>query len=138
MADIKQSAGGKFVFSNGDGSGAGFHGDFMNGWDPQVLGDAVKECVNEEGDRIDSCKPLQGSHVKDTVGHCPLAEPFSSERIRGTIEKLPGCAKVSVGSERGTDDGCPGEAAAGAVAGNGNGTVKGDGTVRRVRRGGFV
>ncbi|KAG6993847.1 hypothetical protein G7Y79_00050g085840 [Physcia stellaris] len=135
VADIQQSAGGKFVFSNGDGSGTGFHGDFLNGWDEDVLKAAIKECVNEVPDMIDSCAPLQPSHVKDTVGHCPLAKPFSQEPMRGLIDKLPGCAKVSEGNESVVESGCPGE-------GNGavpvNGTAPVNGTVRRVRRGGFV
>lgn len=135
VAEIQQSAGGKFVFSNGDGSGAGFHGDFLNAWDGDVLGAAIKECVNEPGDLIDSCRPLQPSHVKDTAGHCPLAKPLSQEPIRGMIEKLPGCAKVSEGTERVVESGCPGEAA-GAVAINGTAPV--NGTLRRVRKGGFV
>ena len=136
VAEIQQSAGGQFVFSNGDGSGAGFHGDFLNGWDQGVLGDAVKECVNAQGDLIDYCKPLQASHVKDTVGHCPAAKPLSAEPIRGLIGKLPGCAKVSEGTERVVESGCPGEAINGTALVNGTAPV--NGTVRRVRRGGFV
>ncbi|KAF1808881.1 WSC-domain-containing protein [Eremomyces bilateralis CBS 781.70] len=35
-----------FVFSNGDTTGHGFHGDFLNGWSPETLEKAVNNCVD--------------------------------------------------------------------------------------------
>jgi len=33
-----------FVFSNGDPTGYGYHGDFVNGWKPETLKKVVDEC----------------------------------------------------------------------------------------------
>jgi hypothetical protein len=52
---------GTFVFSQGDPTGYGFHGDFFNGWDPKVLAGALAEgyngCAKAHGgpNTIDTC-----------------------------------------------------------------------------------
>ncbi|KAI1812874.1 hypothetical protein GGS20DRAFT_513114 [Poronia punctata] len=40
---------GSFVISNGDRTGYGYHGDFMTGWDPDFLQDAIDTCTNDSG-----------------------------------------------------------------------------------------
>ena len=38
-----------FVLSNGDPTGYGFHGDFVNGWDVPTLQAAVDACNDSSG-----------------------------------------------------------------------------------------
>ncbi|RAH65543.1 DUF1996 domain-containing protein [Aspergillus aculeatinus CBS 121060] len=44
---------GNFVLANGDPTGYGYHGDFMYGWDSQVLQQAVDTCTNMSGEVTD-------------------------------------------------------------------------------------
>ena len=41
-----QNQDGQFVFANGDTTGYGFHGDFLNGWDSTVQAAAMSQCIN--------------------------------------------------------------------------------------------
>ena len=139
VAEIVED-GGQFVFSQGDTTGAGFHGDFLNGWKEDVLEQALKECASDGGDLIDTCKPLQKSHVKNTKEVCPLVERVGGEKVRGLVERLPGCARVTSGPEDVKDmvgEGCVNDVVA---AGNttsavvGNTTAKTSGASVRVPR----
>ncbi|KAF1982413.1 hypothetical protein K402DRAFT_424524 [Aulographum hederae CBS 113979] len=59
--DIKKT-GGKFTFANGDTTGYSFHGDFMNGWNIDVLKAAIGDCLNaDNGGAISSCPSLAKS-----------------------------------------------------------------------------
>jgi hypothetical protein len=40
---------GEFVFANGDSTGYGYHADFMSGWDPAFLKQALETCKNNHG-----------------------------------------------------------------------------------------
>lgn len=40
---------GYFVLANSDPTGYGYHGDFMHGWEQDVLEEAVKKCTNPSG-----------------------------------------------------------------------------------------
>ncbi|CAF9922732.1 MAG: hypothetical protein HETSPECPRED_005133 [Heterodermia speciosa] len=123
VTDVKQQPGGRFVFSQGDASGAGFHGDFLNGWDEGVLKAAIEGgCANVNDNTIGSCAPLLKSRVENLEQNCPMLP--DDEKVGGLIAKLPGCATVSTGPDAVPDLGCPGEGAPG------NGTRK-----VKVRRG---
>lgn len=99
VAAIDQSGGGRFVFSNGDATGYGFHGDFVNGWDEDVLASAVGRCLNN--DTLDGvvakCPPLAKSQTSAFENNCPEREPIVNEPVRGLLNKLPGCNSVSSG-----------------------------------------
>ena len=86
--------GGRFVFSHGDTTGFAFHGDFMNGWDIDVLTEAVKGCANTEDGDVGGCEAFQSSHVKDTERFCPEQRAMVNEPVRGLISKLPGGHRV--------------------------------------------
>jgi hypothetical protein len=44
---------GTFMWANGDPTGYGYHGDFMNGWSTDILSKAVKTCLNLSGKLTD-------------------------------------------------------------------------------------
>lgn len=100
--DVKaiQQTGGKFVFANGDTTGYGFHGDFMNGWDNSVLTSALAQCAQGPvgSGQISDCPPLA---AVDTSGvqNCPERPPLVNEPVKGLLEKLPGCNTVTSGPD---------------------------------------
>ncbi|TYJ59040.1 hypothetical protein B9479_000029 [Cryptococcus floricola] len=71
---------GTLVFSNGDTLGSSMHADFVNGWTPDVLADAISQCGdgNGPGEDLTACAPLAKSTNED-VG------------LQRPIDKLPGC-----------------------------------------------
>lgn len=77
-----------FVFSNGDETGYGYHGDFVNGWDVPTLQKAVTECTNLSG-VVEDC-PVFQFFEDEKVDSCKI-EPTISETIQGTLAALPGC-----------------------------------------------
>jgi len=97
-----------FVWSNGDNSGAGFHGDFVSGWIPEILSAAIAHpnCSNNNplmnfGNSVQNCPPLR-PYVK-TIGAdptCTLLKPMPTTENLGLsnpISKLPGCNPISAG-----------------------------------------
>ncbi|KAI0245872.1 hypothetical protein BJV78DRAFT_1287032 [Lactifluus subvellereus] len=93
--------GGRFVLSNGDPTGYGLHGDFMNGWDRNVLSRAVATCTADSG-VIEDCPVFQneGRFETDSVMNtCAAKNPFPNENVSpGTIlPYLPGCIAVTDG-----------------------------------------
>ncbi|KAI9790330.1 MAG: hypothetical protein M1833_001949 [Piccolia ochrophora] len=101
MDSVTTSPGGRFVFSHGDPTGYGFHGDFQNGWDPDVLAAAVRDCSGSGGDgTVESCAPLRASAISDTRLRCPPRPPIVDERVDGALAKLPGCITVTPGPNR--------------------------------------
>ncbi|KAI9893077.1 MAG: hypothetical protein M1814_000624 [Vezdaea aestivalis] len=112
VKDIDQSGGGKFVFSQGDTTGFGFHGDFINGWDNDVLVAAIKECINTNDGQVESCAAFKASIDKDHGKNCPLQPPvFPQEQVVGFLPQLPGGQMV--GGVAPVDPVVPGTGAAG-------------------------
>lgn len=64
---------GRFLLSNGDETGYGYHGDFQNGWDVNVLQQAIQSCTNISG-RLEDCPifDTQSSHISSK---CKLSSP---------------------------------------------------------------
>jgi hypothetical protein len=52
---INKGNDGSYVFSNGDTTGFGNHGDFFSGWDPAFLQQAIEQCTDSMSD-ITKCK----------------------------------------------------------------------------------
>jgi hypothetical protein len=99
---INQADGGRFVFSNGDTTGYGFHGDFLNGWDINLLTDAIDQCAigsNPTGEVI-TCPPLAA--VNSHVQNCPERPPLLNEKVKGFLNALPGCNVVTSGPQPAT------------------------------------
>ncbi|KAL9098234.1 MAG: hypothetical protein Q9163_006073 [Psora crenata] len=96
--DSVEQDGGQFVFSYGDTTGYGFHGDFQNGWDNDVQAAAIEQCAtgNPSG-VVKSCGPLAASTISDFSRQCPPRSAVVDEEVTGMLDKLPGCIKVTRG-----------------------------------------
>lgn len=107
---IDQSDGGMFVFSQGDTTGYGFHGDFLNGWDEDVLTDAIHQCMGTSATnngQIGLCPPLAASVDPFFAQNCPEQVPVVNETVHGLIKILPGCNPPTGGPLRATQNICP-------------------------------
>jgi len=92
--------GGRFVLANGDPTGYGLHGDFLNGWDSSVLSRAVSTCTAASG-VIEDCPVFQneGRFNPDAeMNACTAPNPLPGEPILGAVvSHLPGCVAVTEG-----------------------------------------
>ena len=89
--------GGRFVLANGDPTGYGLHGDFMDGWDKSVLTPAIQQCTDGSGN-IQNCPPFQGRlQSGDQMNSCTGSNPLPNENIVGPLPNLPGCVAVTNG-----------------------------------------
>ncbi|KAL8697703.1 MAG: hypothetical protein Q9201_006976 [Fulgogasparrea decipioides] len=95
--------GGRFVFSQGDTTGFGFHGDFLNGWKPEVLAAAIPQCGSTNDGDVDDCAPFKPSLDPKFSKTCPELPSLLSEPIHGMIDKLPGCITITSGPQDATD-----------------------------------
>lgn len=86
-----------FVWAMGDPTGYGFHGDFLMGWDRDLLQRAVDECTNNSG-RVEDC-PVFELYPDSVAEGCKLS-PKINEDIQGPFAKLPGCNPVQEGPDR--------------------------------------
>lgn len=84
---------GQFVFANGDKTGYGFHGDFINGWDIPTLTTAIDQClIKNENGVVEDCPAFSASNNPNSASACPERSPiFPCEPVKGKIDKLPGC-----------------------------------------------
>ncbi|KAN0134684.1 protein of unknown function (DUF1996) domain containing protein [Lactarius tabidus] len=110
--------GGQFVLANGDPTGYGLHGDFMNGWNKDVLGRAIETCTDGSG-VIENCPVFANENrfvSDDEMNACAAPNPKPSEDVQGPMQYLPGCVAVTKGPAPATaanlDPGC--------VSGSGN------------------
>ena len=86
---------GKFVLSNGDETGFGYHGDFMSAWNNSLLQHAIKTCRNTSG-LLEDCQAFQPLADLQT-NQCKFRIPgcLINEDIRGPRHGLPGNVTVS-------------------------------------------
>ncbi|KKY25296.1 putative wsc domain-containing protein [Phaeomoniella chlamydospora] len=100
--DIDQTDGGQFVFANGDPTGYGFHGDFLNGWDNATLVNGITDCVNNDTITNPSACPAFDVDENYSV-NCPEEPAILNEKVHGWIgDTLPGCNPVTYGPEDAT------------------------------------
>ncbi|KAI5780982.1 hypothetical protein EDC01DRAFT_789999 [Geopyxis carbonaria] len=97
---------GQFVLSNGDTTGWGYHADFMNGWDQDILERAVSSCKNLSGN-IKDC-PVFDGQLQSADSGCEKKDwDFPDENCEGPIKKLPGnnpIGDIPVIDDNGTED----------------------------------
>lgn len=103
-----------FVFAQGDPTGYGFHGDFVNGWDVDVLQKATDTCNNDSG-LITDCPVFEFFSNAESQA-CVIA-PTVQEVVTGELDKLPGCNPVTYGPGRApySEAGCTDSIALGAA-----------------------
>jgi hypothetical protein len=77
-----------FVFANGDTTGYGFHGDFVNGWDVPILQKAIDTCTDASG-QVEKCAAVS-LFSRDEQTSCQIPVTVA-EKVDGTLSKLPGC-----------------------------------------------
>ncbi|KAI0205102.1 hypothetical protein F4808DRAFT_273182 [Astrocystis sublimbata] len=98
---------GSFVVSNGDRTGFGYHGDFMTGWAPEFLQEAIETCTNPSGALTDcglftSNGPLQSESEQQ---ECKYKKPLmlAAENDDGkALKQLPGNVQIQDGPESAT------------------------------------
>ncbi|KAI9715377.1 MAG: hypothetical protein M1812_006022 [Candelaria pacifica] len=93
-----------FVWAQGDPTGFGFHGDFVNGWDVDHLQQAVDTCTNNSGN-IEDCHVFE--KIPDSEANSCMIPPSVNEQISGVLDALPGCNPVTNGPATATpQSGC--------------------------------
>jgi len=104
-----------FVFSNGDATGYGLHGDFLNGWDVAVLQNAVDTC-NASSGSVEECLAVSQFSVAESQ-QCQIPATVKEE-TGGVLQKLPGCNTVTRGPDRAPAPPCTDDAIFGANSPN--------------------
>lgn len=99
---------GEFIFAYGDTTGFGYHADFMNGWDPAFLKQALEQCKNNHGDienlPCNNILTLQDKTQCKAERYKPL-EALSREVCSGVIDTLCGSSEWNKnGHHHGTPD----------------------------------
>ncbi|WVR04101.1 hypothetical protein IAU60_001100 [Kwoniella sp. DSM 27419] len=103
-----------WVLANGDTSGYGIHGDFMNGWKPDVLQDVLDNCRYMNAtkavpgmDAPANCPALAKSIDMDVTNNCRLQTSIINEPVgeQTPLQYLPGCNGLWEGNA--TRPGCP-------------------------------
>ncbi|PWN94171.1 hypothetical protein FA10DRAFT_264739 [Acaromyces ingoldii] len=102
----------KWVFANGDMQGVSFHGDFLNGWDVDVLQEAIDSCTGSLFNNLEQCAPLAKSLDRDAASKCAIKQRssikgISPETVSGPLKSLPGCNTIFNGKLKG-QGGCSG------------------------------
>ncbi|KAK7418586.1 hypothetical protein QQZ08_011170 [Neonectria magnoliae] len=123
--NVAKTKGGRFVFANGDTTGYGFHGDFLNGWNPDVLSSAIKQCINNDAisGSVAKCPPLAASQTPWFSTNCPERPPLVNETVRGLLGDLPGCNPVTSGPQRAPQQICAVQPPLNDFGDSGSGTV---------------
>jgi hypothetical protein len=102
-----QNDNGRFVLANGDPTGYGLHGDFMNGWDSSVLSRAVKTCTADSG-VIEDCPVFQNEgrfNADADMNNCSAPVPLPNDVILDSmVPNLPGCVAVTNGPDPATPE----------------------------------
>ncbi|ETN43453.1 uncharacterized protein HMPREF1541_02612 [Cyphellophora europaea CBS 101466] len=85
-----------FVFSTGDPTGYGGHGDFLNGWDVPLLQQAINTCTADSGN-VEDCAAFNLRPDKQAEG-CTIPTVVD-EPVFGKLDALPGCNDVTPGPD---------------------------------------
>ncbi|TFK82488.1 WSC-domain-containing protein [Polyporus arcularius HHB13444] len=83
---------GTWVLANGDTTGLGHHGDFTNGWDVDLLQDAIDHCPDANGNVMD-CPALAAAFDQQSADACVLETQIVNEEVglHGPLDELAGC-----------------------------------------------
>lgn len=93
---------GQFIWSNGDPTGYGYHADFINGWNTDVLRSAVNDCTNLSG-RVEDCPHFTSDLQTEAVqGECKIEDiptALLDDDCGGPSDGLCGNVPVQYGPE---------------------------------------
>lgn len=92
---------GVYTLSNGDPTGFGYHGDFINGWDVDFLQEALDICKGESNGEVESCPVFTGHIHREAPDDCKFELPkkIAAEDCTGPLEALPGKVAIHSGPE---------------------------------------
>lgn len=92
---------GMYVLSNGDPTGYGYHGDFINGWDVDFLQAALDTCTDDSMGEVEDCPVFAGHVRRDAPDDCKFALPpkIAEEDCVGLRDSLPGNVAIHPGPE---------------------------------------
>ncbi|GAA5941888.1 hypothetical protein JCM10213_008153, partial [Rhodosporidiobolus nylandii] len=79
-----------FLLANGDATGFGWHGDFMNGWPEDLLQKALDTCLSPTSGSIEECEVLELSDVE--CRRTPLWNEYTTTE---NLDSLPGCNEIT-------------------------------------------
>ena len=91
---------GEYVLSNGDPTGYGYHGDFINGWDVDFLQHALDTCTDEtNGGEVEECPVFNGHVNRQAPDDCKFTLPakLARENYTGLLDALPGNVSIQPG-----------------------------------------
>jgi hypothetical protein len=95
-----------WVLAMGDPTGYGFHGDFINGWQPGVLLNAMNNCrIGESGAPLSDCFEV---YTQQEINACKIA-PVVNEVVTGWLDALPGCNPIQAGPADAVKPTCNGD-----------------------------
>eukprot|EP01111_Echinosteliopsis_oligospora_P002287 TRINITY_DN1335_c0_g2_i1.p1 TRINITY_DN1335_c0_g2~~TRINITY_DN1335_c0_g2_i1.p1 ORF type:complete len:616 (-),score=180.05 TRINITY_DN1335_c0_g2_i1:6-1853(-) len=107
VADFPHGQGvSRFVWSNGDVTGNGLHGDFLNGWDATIMAAALADpscdaSNTNNGNSPQNCAPFTQYVKKDNPDQsCKIEKSlpgYEDLGINRLISHLPGCNPISGG-----------------------------------------
>ena len=106
--DFPYHGNGTWVLANGDTTGYGHHGDFQNGWDVDLLQEAIDTCTEANGN-VMNCPPLAAVFDQAAADSCVIETDILNENVgldpNDPITVLPGCNPIWDGT--GTKPACP-------------------------------
>lgn len=85
--DVPLEVGDSLVYSFGDTTGYGFHGDFLNGWKKGVMQSLLDYCVNNDDGRATMCGIDKGTWEWD---QCTWEGPYGQDdQYKGILDEIP-------------------------------------------------
>lgn len=93
---------GQFVLSYGDPTGAGYHGDFIMGWESEdFLQNAIDTCTSDTGD-VDACPLFDLQDSQSMTCKFDMPEELKNDKVEGPRQGLAVDVPIQYGPEAAT------------------------------------